>query len=293
MKVLLIGSSGYIGSLLAHELQANTQLEIITCDVRALEGVNAPDHLCQYQMLSEADLAAVDIVLFFAGCSSVGAAVADPAGAIQQNALDLLQLRFRMRPQTYLIYASSGSVYSQAASATPTGEPRAATESSDLALPQNAYDASKAAADWLMDSAPGESLGLRLGTVCGWSPSLRSELVFNSMILSAIGTGEIKVGNGSAWRALLHLADLSLCIQALLMRPDRLNGVLNVASENIRIGRLAERLAVLFGARMVTLPDSPTYNFSLDLQRSRELFQCDSRTLEEHAVEFAERAYSD
>jgi hypothetical protein len=61
---------------------------------------------------------------------------------------------------------------------------------------------------------------------------------------------------------------------------------MNVASMNIRIGDLANRISSHFGVGIRELPDSPTYNFALDTTISRSFADPVDMSLEEHADEF-------
>ena len=49
---------------------------------------------------------------------------------------------------------------------------------------------------------------LRKGTVGGWSPRMRFDLVVNTMTKYALTTGELTVNNPNLWRPLIDIRDV-------------------------------------------------------------------------------------
>jgi nucleoside-diphosphate-sugar epimerase len=268
MNILIIGGSGYCGSYLARHLRA-TDHTILTLDLKPSNVLGDPmiHHMRQdYADLraSENALFNADVVLWFAGKSSVAQAEADPLKALDDNCLNLVALRRRMRPHAYLLYASSASVYSRPRTHLGFDPPPFSREEDALASPTNAYDRSKSAADQLLAWYP-HTLGLRMGTVCGWSQPLRAETVFNAMNLSAIRDGIVTVGDRQARRSILFLDDLATLVDACL--AQRPTGILNALSTNLSIGWLAEEIAQYYGAELKERDQAPGYSFSMSMTR--------------------------
>jgi nucleoside-diphosphate-sugar epimerase len=221
---------------------------------------------CDYNALDETFLGRFAAVLWFAGHSSVGSAVQDPDGALANNCLNLISFARRLPPSTRFVYASTGSLYSSRdLSAPPAAEGQLARIPS-----QNAYDISKFAFDYLAEHFLERFHALRLGTVSGWSPNLRPELVFNAMNLSAVRDGVVRVRNAQAARTILFLDDLWALVRRLLV-SDVPPGVCNVGSWSGRIGEMAEAIAGLWGAQVIDEGASATYSFRLDTARMRAL----------------------
>ncbi len=170
-----------------------------------------------------------------------------------------------MRPDAYLLYASSASVYSRPRTFDP---PPFSREEDTLSSPTNAYDRSKSAADQLLGWYP-NTLGLRMGTVCGWSTSsMRTETVFNAMNLSAICDSVVHVGDPQARRSILFLDDLAALVDACL--DKRPTGVLNALSANLSIGFLAQDVAAEYhGANLKEREQAPGYSFTMSAKRMR------------------------
>jgi UDP-glucose 4-epimerase len=267
-QLLLIGANGYVGSYLQEHLRRSFKYSITTCDIQMLSGLR-PDFLCDYEDLPGHVTETSDAVLFFAGCSSVKDALVNPIRAIEENVFKLGRFAQRLRAGQRLIYASSGSVYSVPSATKSTVA--LSSETSANANPTNAYDAGKLAFDVLAGYLPPETVGLRMGTVSGYSPNLRNELVFNAMVESAIRYGRISLSNPTASRSILFLEHLSRVVEGIVDMRSTPPPILNVASLSTTFAKLAESISTVLGARIVLGPSSDTYNFELDISLMKTL----------------------
>ena len=269
MNLLLVGH-GYVGSFLRLVIEG-TGARVTVCDEDASRLVGVPNALHRrYQTLSAADLADFDIILWFAGHSSVPKAMQEPLGAISNNCFDLLDIARRKRAGTRLIYASTASLYSMAHS-DPHTAPPTLDESQTRLDPVNPYDSSKVAFDALAACFAENLTGLRLGTVCGHSPFLRRVLVFNAKNISAMTNGSVRVANAHAHRPILFLDDLAHYVCGLIQAQAALPRILNVGSYNLNFGELAFVIAAYHKVPVITQPDSVTYSFRTDWRRIRDL----------------------
>jgi len=285
MKILLIGH-GYVGSYLRPQLEA-AGWHVTVCEqaIAKLAGVPNAVH-CRYQELTIGDLADFGVILWFAGHSSVPMALKDPDGAIANNCLDLLQLAKRKPLRTRLIYASTGSVYSVELGA-GAAVPPTMDETETLLNPINPYDCSKISFDSLARCFATAVTGLRLGTVCGYSPHLRGELIFNAMNAVAMREGRVRVSNRSAHRCILFLDDLGHYVLRLLQTPDALPPILNAGSRNLSVGDLADAIAAFHGVPVEEMPDTKTYSFRMNCRRMHALCGTPPDTsLAEHCAAF-------
>ncbi len=268
-NILLIGGAGYIGSFLLPRLIAEGFL-VDVCDTGSRGFVHGPvRYPCSYAALTHEELAPYDDVLWFGGHSSVSAAINDPWGALGNNCLDMVALRTRLRPDARLIYASTASLYSAAIDSSRDDLPLSG-EDRELVVNINAYDMSKFVFDYIAKGFLKNFIGLRLGTVSGFSPNLRPELLFNAMNISALREGRVCVANPQAFRSILFLDDLYQAVRACLTRRNLEDGFFNLASATLTVGELGGRIAVYHGARIETLPPSPTYSFRLDTSKAEE-----------------------
>src|SRR6185295_18447268 len=172
----------------------------------------------------------------------------------------LLQLAKRKPLGTRLIYASTGSVYS--VEQTDGGKaPPTMDETETLLNPVNPYDCSKISFDSLARCFATAVTGLRLGTVCGYSPQLRAELIFNAMNRTALREGRVRVANRASYRNILFLADLAHYVLGLLKIPAPLPPILNAGSLNLSVGELGRAVAAFHRVSVEAMPGSKTYSF--------------------------------
>lgn len=266
MNVLLIGGCGYIGSYLYTKLK-NYKYDVTVCDKLIRGNPLDVDVICDdYHGLNDDLINSFDAILWFAGHSSVQQSILDPEGALQNNCLNLFDFSKRIKKRTKFIYASSASLYS-----TTDSVPKPACENSLLHIPStNTYDVSKFAFDYLAEHFLTNFYGLRMGTLAGYSPNLRKELVWNSMNIAAFKNNKIKLMNRDSFRTILFLDDLWNLISNILNRNIE-PGFINVGSLSTTMGELACMISEVWGSDIEDCGVSPTYSFNLDLTKMKNI----------------------
>lgn len=256
--ILLIGGCGYIGSELGPFLtQHGYQVDNIDQELFG-NPAGLKNQRRDYRTLSRDELAKYDTVIVLAAHSSVQMAMRDPSAAFGNNIAGFAELLDKLDAQT-LLYASSSSVYSGVA-----GNP--VDESWASFSVGNIYDFSKYANDCLAGFSGKRTLGLRFGTVNGPSPNLRTDIMINKMVLTGLRDGKVCIANPGVYRPILALADLCRAVLALLQTPDT-RGVYNLASFNATVSEIGHAIAGLLSVPILALPDSPTYDFSMQTGR--------------------------
>jgi nucleoside-diphosphate-sugar epimerase len=101
---------------------------------------------------------------------------------------------------------------------------------------------------------------LRNATAYGVSPRLRGDLVVNNLTGFAFATGKVFLkSDGTSWRPLVHIEDISRAFLALMEAPREVvhNQPFNVGStrENYRIRQVAELVGQVVPDSVVTLAD--------------------------------------
>ncbi len=101
---------------------------------------------------------------------------------------------------------------------------------------------------------------LRCATAYGWSPRLRADLVINNLTGFALLDGEVLMkSDGTPWRPLVHIADISAAYLAILDAPRNLihNEAFNVgrSEENYRISEVAEMVRDLVTGSTIRYED--------------------------------------
>jgi nucleoside-diphosphate-sugar epimerase len=241
MKILLAGGAGYIGSVLAPKL-LDRGYEVDVVDLLWF-GNQLPPAVRVIEKdvldLTEGELVGYDQVLFLAGLSNDPMADYSPSRNFVFNAASpafLAYLAKRAGVKRY-VYASSCSVYGYT-------ENELYNEQS----PANSsypYGISKLQGEFgVMQERDSDFsvIVLRKGTVCGYSPRMRLDLVVNTMFRTAVTDGVINVTNPSIWRPILAIHDAaSAYIRAIEASPS-ISGIFNVASGNFTVGEVADHV---------------------------------------------------
>jgi UDP-glucose 4-epimerase len=261
-NVLVIGGKGYIGSALSIYLAA------AGCTARSWDTCWFGDHTpidniaADYGAIPADFLSGWDSIVVAAGHSGVDMCSDRPA-AFANNVASFTRLVDALAGQR-LIFMSSSSLYSGTA-----GE---ATEDFTLGRPENCYDQTMYERDLYATASGKDCYGLRLGTVCGASPNLRSDLMLNKMYLDARDTGVMVVANPECSRPILAMADLCRAVHRIVQWPERIPGIYNVASFNGTIGDIAAEAARFVGAILEPAPALPTYDMRISTEKFRRCF---------------------
>jgi len=239
MKVLVAGGAGYIGSALVPRLVSRGY------DVEVLDLLWFGNHLepgikvsqRNIMELSESDLKGTDAVIFLAGLSNDPMAEYSPARNFVDNgsAPSYLSYIAKRAGVKRFIHGGSCSVYGYTVNEL--------YDESSPTISSYAYGISKLQGEFgCVQQADKQFsvIALRKGTVCGYSPRMRLDLVVNTMFKCAICDGVITVNNPAIWRPILAISDaVDAYIRALEASPE-ISGIFNIASGNHTIGEVAD-----------------------------------------------------
>jgi nucleoside-diphosphate-sugar epimerase len=272
--VLVTGGAGYIGCVLtAQLLERGYRVRVLD---RLFWGEQPLGELRDRIELIEGDvrdmpqsaLDGVDGVIHLAGLSNDPTAEYDPEANWQMNALATEQLGRACvdRGIERLVFASSCSLYD--------GLPLGMHHEGAEVEPRGAYATSKRYAEEALLGMVGDGLCpaiLRNGTVYGWSPRMRFDLVVNTFVKDALVEERLLLhGGGWMWRPLVDVQDasdamiLSLEADAELVRGE----IFNVLHSNYQIRELAMLVAgsVQLHGRNVRLEEVPAPALTRDYE---------------------------
>jgi nucleoside-diphosphate-sugar epimerase len=265
-NVLIIGGNGYVGSRLRQVLaQIYTVASVDCCWYNYDETSKRTD----YHKLTQEYLEQFDAVVLLAGHGSVASCNGDIQSPWLNNVTNFTDLAAKLSWKNIpLIYASSASVYGNSLPG------QLFVESNKRFIPVNNYDITKYTLDLEAQIAINQGqtiMGLRFGTVNGWAPNLRADVMINAMYNSAKSQGKITVFNKHINRALLGIEDLCRGIAQCIERPQA--GIYNMASFNATVeyiaATVAEELAVQVVDKGVT---ANAYDFGLDTTLFQQTF---------------------
>jgi nucleoside-diphosphate-sugar epimerase len=248
MKVLMTGHQGYIGSVMAPFFRAAGH-SVTGLDIGLFQGCFCGDPPAEFPTLridlrdiTPHSLVGFDAVVHLAALSN------DPLGNVNTqvtydiNHLASVRLAEAAKAAGIprYLYASSCSLYGVA------GDDLVA-ENAEF-HPVTAYGESKVRAERDISRLADDKFSpvfLRNATAYGFSPSLRVDIVVNSLVGYALTTGEVFIqSDGTPWRPLVHIEDISQAFLLALTAPREKihNEAFNVGSslENYRIRDVAE-----------------------------------------------------
>lgn len=250
MRILVTGHDGYIGHALVPVLMAAGH-EVTGLDSSLFDGCTlgpepprVPALRIDVRDVEVAMLDGFDAVVHLAGISN------DPLGDL--NPETTYDINFRASVQLArcaraagvrrFVFASSCSLY---------GAQGDGMIDEDAPFnPVTPYGRSKVLAEQeisLLADHRFSPVFLRNATAFGLSPRLRGDLVVNNLVGWAVTTGEVLMkSDGSAWRPLVHIEDISHAALAVLEAP-----VEAVHGEAFNVGRSDENYRIHEVAAMV------------------------------------------
>jgi nucleoside-diphosphate-sugar epimerase len=263
-KVLILGGAGYIGSRLRQVLREHHFVK--TNDICWFAYDETSDRR-DYHKYTREQLAEFEVVVVLAGHSSVPSCVGALPDPWLNNVTNFTDLLDKLDDQL-VIYASSASVYGNS----KPGERH--KETNKIFVPVNNYDVTKYALDQqaIIANLKGKRvIGLRFGTVNGWAPNLRVDVMINAMYHSVqMGTG-IQVMNKQISRAMLGIEDLCRAVVRCIEQP--VPGIYNLASFNNTVGDIAQAVSAKLG---IAITDRGTtanaYDFAIDTTLFEQTF---------------------
>jgi len=260
-NILIIGGCGYIGSVLFEKFK-NTH-HVDTVDLEWFGNYVNPLNLKKdFADLTEEFLDKYDVVIHVAANSSV-ALCKNVFDSFENNVTKFVGLVKKLKKQKF-IYASSSCVY-----VTSDNLPK---NENDLLIPLDGLTLSKTTIDHFMPLTDVEFYGLRFGSVNGWSPNMRLDLMINSMTISGEKNGQVIVMNGHAHRPILSTNDLVRAVDTIVNTEENNRGVYNLASVNHNIAEIGKKVADYLGVELIDNGNNYTYDFAITSQKFMDTF---------------------
>ena len=274
-NVLLLGGNGYIGSYFM--LRLSNKYEITNIDINWFSEKEISRKSIDIKNMTEDYIKKFDVVILLAGHSSVKMCYNDMLSSFKNNVDNFLTLISKMSKSQKLIYASSSSVYGHTNN-------KVVTEEYDTFVPNNYYDLTKQIIDMYATKSDLDYYGLRFGTVNGWSPNLRVDIMINSMVNSALSEGHIKLYIKDIMRPILGINDLISAFESIIDKDGSISGIYNLASFNSTSEEIANTISKVMNIPVIEYDvndiekitnvklQTKAYNFAIDSSKFEDNF---------------------
>ncbi len=239
MKIFIAGGAGYIGSLLVPKLQERGYeidvLDLLWFGNKLPEGTKIIEK--DIFDLHEDDLKEYEQVIFLAGLSNDPMAEFSPAKNFIFNAAAPAYLAYiaKRAGVRKFIYAGSCSVYGYTINEL--------YDETAPAVSNYPYGISKLQGEQAVMQMAEEGFSVicfRKGTVSGYSPRMRLDLIVNTMFKTALDKGEIIINNPSIWRPILSIEDAVSGYIRAIESADGITGIFNLSSGNYTVGEVGD-----------------------------------------------------
>ncbi|MCL2932620.1 MAG: SDR family oxidoreductase [Trichodesmium sp. MAG_R03] len=249
MRILVTGHNGYIGTVMIPILQSQNH-QIVGLDTDFFEDCTLfesnhqiPSLRVDIRNLTPDHLQGFDAVIHLAALSN------DPLGDLNleltydinhRASVHLAKLAKEAGVTRYL-YSSSCSMYGAASSE------EILTEEAPL-HPITPYAIAKVRAEEDLAKLADDNFSpvfMRNATAYGLSSRLRADVVLNNLVCWAYTTGKVRIlSDGTPWRPIVHIADISYAFSAVLEAPREAihNQAFNIGvnGENYQVRDIAE-----------------------------------------------------
>ena len=238
-NVLITGGAGYIGSLLVNLSPENWNVTVLdncimgNSETQFLKKIDfVKDDIRNKSILDEM-VKKSDVVIHLAGIVGEASFKKNSKAAWEinqfatENIVDLIK-----NYNKKLVFMSTCSVYGF-----NTG---VCTEETNL-NPVDDYSRSKINSEEYIKNNLENYIIFRLGTVYGWSPRMRFDIIINKIIGKMLWNEPIEIFGGVQWRPFIHVKD---AVKALILATDKpiRKEIINLVAENHQLLKIAKEI---------------------------------------------------
>ncbi len=251
--ILVVGGAGYVGSVLVRELlERGYAVKVFDRLYYGDQGIRDVGERIKLDAgdirgMDASVLDGVDAVINLSGLSNDPTAEYNPKANYEMNTLatEFLAGLCKKKGIRRFIFASSCSIYDVGIG---NDEKDIVLDEDSPVNPKAAYSVSKYQAERILLSMSGSDFSpviLRKGTIYGFSPRMRYDLVVNTFLKDVLSKGFLTIHyGGEMWRPLVDVRDAARAyITCLEADESKVRGeIFNVVYGNFRISELALRV---------------------------------------------------
>jgi len=277
MKVLVIGGAGYVGSVLTEELvqrgYAVKVFDRMYYGDTGLKNIKDRIEMCVGDMrqIDASLLKGIDAVINVGGLSNDPTAEYNPRANFEINtkATTTSAMLCRQYGIKRYIFASTCSIYDIGVE---SFERDIIFDEEAEVNPMAAYSKSKFEAERSLLKMVDKNFSpviLRKGTIYGFSPRMRYDLVVNTFLKDILSRGQMTAFfGGEMWRPLVSVRDAARAyISCLEAKDEKVKGeIFNLVYSNFRISEVA--LRVREALRSISIPAEINMNYEYSGVRS-------------------------
>ena len=263
-KILLIGGNGYMGSRIYEYLLSEGYI-IDNVDLCWFGKVFDETIVEDYRNLTKEIIQKYTHIILLAGHSSVSMCSDNFLSAFKNNVSNFIDIIEKITDEQTLIYSTTCAVYGN------TSELMDETE--QIKDSANYYDFTKVARENIAKLYPNKKLiGLRFGTVGGFSKNYRIENLMNALTLSSLNKS-LTISNGESMRSVLGITDFCLVMQKLLEAKTINHRIYNITSFNDKIINIGNAIKDLTDSNILVNESLKTdYSFNCSNNRFEQEF---------------------
>jgi len=228
MKVLVTGSSGYLGSSLSPFLGQKGY------EVQDFDAVKGDDILDEEQVKRSTN--GCDAIVHLAGIVGMTAVDKDVAKARSinvQGTANVVSCGLRVIFPSVLV-----------------GYEKTVIDETTPCYPKHPYYQQKMEAEKMVLSARKDNLALRFGSHYGVSPTMRNDLLVHFLMVQAMTKGEISLYQPEFLRPITNVQD-TLRVIAFFLKGLELGGIYNVVSTNIPKREICREIQKVVGCKVI------------------------------------------